>query len=85
MCLAVPGKTISIDKTSTDEHMGSIEFGVAVKEISLSLVPEAKIGDYVLVHAGFAISIVDEDEALQIFEDIKKIDELEDDKQIELP
>ena len=78
MCLAIPGKIISIE-TTTDEtfRTGKTSFGGISKEINLMLVPEAKIGDYVLVHVGVAISIVDEEEAQKTFEYLKEIGELE--------
>ena len=55
---------------------GRVNFGGIIKEVSLAYVPEAKVGDYVLVHVGFALSIVDEAEANQVFEYLKKMDEL---------
>lgn len=57
-------------------RMGKINFGGIVKEASLAYVPEVKIGDYVIVHVGFALSRVDEDEAQKIFEYLKQMDEL---------
>jgi hydrogenase expression/formation protein HypC len=56
--------------------MGNINFGGILKEASLAYVPEAKIGDYVIVHVGFALSRVDEDEAKKVFEYLKQIEEL---------
>jgi len=64
---------------------GKVSFGGIVKEINLAYVPEAGIGEYVIVHAGFAISVIDEKEALQVFEYLKEInelDELESDKPV---
>jgi hydrogenase expression/formation protein HypC len=55
---------------------GRVNFGGIVKEVNLSYVPEAKVNDYVIVHVGFALSIVDEKEALQVFEYLKSMDEL---------
>jgi len=76
MCLAVPGKIESI--TGEDfERTGKVSFGGAVKDINLAYVPEAKIGDYVIVHVGFAISIIDESEAMKVFEYLDEIAELE--------
>jgi hydrogenase expression/formation protein HypC len=67
MCLAVPGKIESI--TGNDiERMARVNFSGVVREISLAYVPEAEIGDYVLVHVGFAISKIDEEEAKKVFE-----------------
>lgn len=78
MCLAIPGKltaiTAQLDETF---RVGKVSFGGIFKEVNLSMVPEAKIGDYLLVHVGVAISIVDEEEAKTTFEYLKKIGELE--------
>ena len=75
MCLAVPGKILSIVGEDTS-RMGSVSFGGVIKDACLAFVPDAKIGDYVLVHAGFAISLVDEDEAAQTLEYFRQIGEL---------
>lgn len=77
MCLAVPGKIESI----TGEDFGRVarvDFSGVKKEISLAYVPEADIGDYVLVHVGFAISKIDEAEAKQVFEYLVQMGELAD-------
>jgi hydrogenase expression/formation protein HypC len=76
MCLAVPGKILS---TSGEDfaRMARVSFGGIMKEVSLAYVPEACEGEYVLVHVGFAISVVDEAEALQTFELLKQMGELE--------
>lgn len=80
MCLAIPGKIKSIDyQYGGAVRMAKILFGGIVKEASLDMVPHAKEGDYVLVHVGVAISIVDEEEAQKTFkylEEIGEIDEL---------
>ena len=76
MCLAVPGKLISIEDSSALTRTGKVNFGGILKEVNLAYVPEAKLGDYVLVHVGFAISIVDEAEANRVFEYLKQMDEL---------
>ncbi|MBI5669254.1 MAG: HypC/HybG/HupF family hydrogenase formation chaperone [Chloroflexi bacterium] len=76
MCLAVPGKIISIDATDPLMRTGKVNFGGIVKEINLAYVPEAEVGNYVIVHVGFAISIVDEDEANRVFEYLREMDEL---------
>jgi hydrogenase expression/formation protein HypC len=70
MCLAIPGKIVSITSTSEDKifRNGKVSFGGIIKEINLSMVPEAVIGDYVLVHVGVAISTIDEEEAQKTFE-----------------
>jgi len=76
MCLAVPGKIVSIEGQDEIMRAGRVNFGGIVKEVNLSYVPEAKVNDYVIVHVGFALSIVDEKEALQVFEYLKSMDEL---------
>ncbi len=80
MCLAVPGKILSINGEEPTTRTGVISFGGANKEASLAFVPEAKLGDYVLVHAGFAISVVDADEAAQTLDYFRQMGELEDEK-----
>lgn len=67
MCLAVPGRIVSIQGHDLD-RTGRVRFGSVVREVNLSCVPEADVGDYVLVHVGFAISRVDEAEAERILE-----------------
>ena len=76
MCLAVPGKIVSIDGADPVFRNGKVNFGGIVKQINLAYVPEAKIGDYVLVHVGFAISTIDEAEAQEVFEYLRKMGEL---------
>jgi hydrogenase expression/formation protein HypC len=78
MCLAIPGKIESITGDDPLSRMGKINFGGIVKEASLAYVPEAKVGNYVIVHAGFALSRVDEDEAQKVFEYLKQMEELDD-------
>ena len=76
MCLAVPGKIISIDNQIDDIfRIARVSFDGVVKEVNLAMVPEAKLGDYVLVHVGSAISIVDEEEAKFTMDILKKMDE----------
>jgi hydrogenase expression/formation protein HypC len=65
MCLAVPGKLLSVDGDDALTRQGRVAFGGIVKQANLAYVPEARPGDYVLVHAGFAIAVVDEREALR--------------------
>lgn len=77
MCLAIPGKLIEISKQLDDIfRVGKVSFDGVIKEVSLTLVPEATIGDYVMVHVGAAISIIDEEEALKTFEILKQLGEL---------
>ncbi len=76
MCLAVPGKIISLEGSDPIFRCGRVSFGGIVKQINLAYVPEAKIGDYVLVHVGFAISTIDEAEAEEVFEYLRQMGEL---------
>ena len=79
MCLSIPGKLIEIT-SQLDEtfRMGRVSFDGVIKEVSLTLVPEAKVEDYVMVHVGAAISIVDEEEAKKTFEVLSQLGELDD-------
>jgi hydrogenase expression/formation protein HypC len=78
MCLAVPGKIVTILE---EEHLGlrrgKVDFGGIRKEICLAYTPEARVGDYVLVHVGFSLSVVDEEEAQRVFEALRQLDQLE--------
>ena len=76
MCLAIPGKIESVSGDDPLTRMGKINFGGILKEASLAYVPEARVGDYVIVHVGFALSRLDEDEAQKIFEYLKQMEEL---------
>mgnify|MGYP000875046545 CR=1 FL=1 len=78
MCLAIPGKIISITRQLDETfRYGKVSFGGIMKEINLSMVPDADIGEYVLVHVGVAIGKVDEEEALTTFEYLKKMGEVD--------
>ena len=68
MCLAIPGKVESISGEDPLGRTGKVNFGGIVKEVNLAYVPEVRIGDYVIVHVGFALSRVDEAEARKVFE-----------------
>ena len=76
MCLAIPGKVESITGADPMSRMGKVNFGGILKEACLAYVPEVKVGDYVIVHVGFALSKVDEQEAQQVFEYLRQMDEL---------
>lgn len=76
MCLAIPGKIESIHGSDPLSRIGRINFGGVIKEANLAYVPEAKPGDYVIVHVGFALSVLNEDEAHKVFEYLKRMDEL---------
>jgi hydrogenase expression/formation protein HypC len=75
MCLAVPGKILSIEGADV-LRSGKVNFGGIVKQVNLSYVPEAKVGDYVVVHVGFALSVVDEEQARQVFAYLQALGEL---------
>ena len=79
MCLAVPGKIVTV---VVEEHLGlrrgKVDFGGIRKEVCLDYTPEARVGDYVIVHVGFALSIVNEDEARRVFDALRELDLLED-------
>ncbi len=76
MYLGVPGKIIEIQDNSLAMPMAKVSFSGINKEVCLAYVPEAQVGDYVVVHVGFAISIIDEEEAMQVFEYLKEMEEL---------
>jgi hydrogenase expression/formation protein HypC len=78
MCLAIPGKIASISGDDPLMRTGKVDFGGILKEVSLAYVPEAMVGDYVIVHVGFALSRVDESEAQQVFEYLRQMQELSD-------
>ncbi len=83
MCLGVPGKIIAITPNELGMTMGKASFGSIVKEICLAYTPEVQVGDYVIVHVGFAISKVDEEEAaktLQYLEELEQLEELHDEQ-----
>lgn len=76
MCLAVPGKIIEIE-TNADIRMGKVDFGGVVREVCLEAVPEVIIGSYVIVHAGFALNVLSEQEAQESLEAFRELDEIE--------
>jgi hydrogenase expression/formation protein HypC len=78
MCLAVPGKIIALENDDAIARSGRVSFGGVIKEVNLALVPNARVGDYVIVHAGFGISVLDEVQAqktLDYVEEIKRLPE----------
>jgi hydrogenase expression/formation protein HypC len=75
MCLAIPGK-ISALHDNLGVPMAKVDFGGMIREACLSYVPEALVGDYVLVHVGFAISKIDEEEAARTFQYLAEMDQL---------
>lgn len=68
MCLAVPGRIETLKDDGPLARTGKVDFGGVQHEVNLSCVPEAKVGDYVIVHAGMALNVVDEEEAREIYE-----------------
>ena len=77
MCLAIPGKIVSIDNTEDAFfRTGKVSFDGVIRNVNLTAVPEANVGDYVLVHVGMALNVVDEEEAMKTLNYFKEIDEL---------
>jgi len=77
MCLGIPGKIIEIYEQA-GLKMGRVDFGGVVKEACLVYVPQAQVGDYTIIHVGFALNVIDEEEAqktLELFEQIGALDE----------
>jgi hydrogenase expression/formation protein HypC len=74
MCLAIPGKLIDVDESGEWLRKGKVDFGGVVKEVSLALVPEAVVGDYVLVHVGMALGTIAEDEAQRVFAYLRQLE-----------
>jgi hydrogenase expression/formation protein HypC len=76
MCLAVPGKIIDSQEIG-ESRIGRVQFGGVTRQAYLDFVPEAKVGDYVLVHVGFAISRLDPDEAERTYQLLEKMGQLQ--------
>jgi hydrogenase expression/formation protein HypC len=74
MCLGIPGEVIDIDRSATP-LMGTVSFGGVKKRVCLAWVPEAKVGQYVIVHVGFGLSTMDEEEAQHVFTLLREMDE----------
>jgi hydrogenase expression/formation protein HypC len=77
MCLAVPGKVLSVSGDDPLLRGARVSFNGVIKEVSLACAPEAKVGDYVLVHVGVAISVVDAQEAAETFAYLRQMGELD--------
>jgi hydrogenase expression/formation protein HypC len=78
MCLAIPGKIIEITGQLDETfRSGKVSFGGISKQVNLRMVPEANVGDYVMVHVGVAISVVDEEEAHKVFSYLKEMGEVD--------
>lgn len=76
MCLAIPGQIVDVAGTEPLERTARVNFGGILKSVSLACLPEAGVNDYVLVHAGLAIAVVDEAEARQTLADVRTMDAL---------
>lgn len=88
MCLAIPGKLIDVATSNEGVRMGRANFGGIVKQVCLEYTPDAGAGDYVLVHVGFALSKVDQEEATRTYrllEEMKQLGELETPDDLEPP
>jgi hydrogenase expression/formation protein HypC len=82
MCLGVPGRVIAIEPNPLGMTMGKVNFAGVTKSVCLAYVPEVQVGDYVVVHVGFAISMVDEQEATKVFAYLREMDDL---KELDIP
>jgi hydrogenase expression/formation protein HypC len=76
MCLAVPGRIEAITNDDPVMRTGRVNFGGVVREVNLAYVPEAEVGDYVIVHVGFALQRLDEEEAQRVLETLLQMGEL---------
>ncbi|MBK8270925.1 MAG: HypC/HybG/HupF family hydrogenase formation chaperone [Planctomycetes bacterium] len=76
MCLAIPGKVLTIEGDDPITRIAQVQFGGITKRVSLACVPDVAVDQYVLVHAGLAISVIDNAEAQRVFEYLERIDEL---------
>jgi hydrogenase expression/formation protein HypC len=76
MCLAIPGKVLDIQSDEQGVRMGRTNFGGIVKQVCLEYTPEVKVGDYVLVHVGFALGTVDEAQAQRTYQALEDLDQL---------
>lgn len=77
MCLAIPGRVLSMSDDVPIMRTGRVDFGGVVKQVNLAYTPDVAVGDYVLVHVGFAITVIDAAEAAKVFEHLERIGEIE--------
>lgn len=80
MCLGIPGRVLSFEESPIGMHMGRVEFGGISREVCLAYTPGVRVGDWVIVHAGFAISVLNEDEARQTLEALAELAESADEQ-----
>ena len=79
MCLAIPGMILAVDAVSDPwNRTGKVRFGAIEKQVNLAYAPDAEVGDYVLVHVGFALEKIDPDEAARLWEILREMEELRD-------
>ncbi len=78
MCLGVPGQVVRVERNDLGMTMGVVKFGGISKEVCLMYTPEADVGDWVLVHVGFAISKLDEEQAKEVFRTLQEMGDLAD-------
>ncbi len=76
MCLAIPGKVLEIEE-SIGSRIGRVQFGGIVRQVQFTFVPEVRVGDFVMVHVGFAISVVDAEEAERTYQILQSMGLLE--------
>jgi hydrogenase expression/formation protein HypC len=79
MCLGIPAKVLELYETNSIQ-MGKVDFGGVIKEICMAYVPEVKVGDYTLIHVGFALNIIDEQEAMETMELLQQIEAMGDER-----
>ena len=77
MCLAVPGKVVSIDESNPDLRMARVDFSGIMKEVSVQWLPEVKVGDYILSHTGMALNILDEEDAMETLKLLRELGEMD--------
>ena len=88
MCLGVPGKVLEVTPSPLGMTMGKVSFGGVAKEVCLAYTPDVEVGDYVIVHAGFALNKLDEQEAEEVFvllREMGELDELMQSEDVNLP
>ncbi|MFH1374908.1 MAG: HypC/HybG/HupF family hydrogenase formation chaperone [bacterium] len=83
MCLAVPGKILELTDNAPLTRTGRVSFGGIIRNVNLATVSAAEVGDYVIVHAGFAISVIDSDEAAKTIEYLSRIERLSAEREAE--
>jgi len=77
MCLAVPGKVLSIDESNPELRMARVDFSGVIKEVSVQWLPETKVGDFILAHVGMALNIIDEEDAQETLRLLRELGEME--------